>query len=280
MSLSSQARVEHARFLLALPLLLWLLFLLLAPLLVVASYAFLQRGPYGGVVFELSLENFFRIFDPLYAEIYLQSIVFAASAAVICLMVGLPMAFLLTRVSNRWSQILLAAIVLPFLSNFVVRAYAIKVLLSQEGPISALFVALTGQSLVLTDSAIAVWFGMISNYLPFMVLPLYATMLRFDFTLLEAAVDLGASEGTAFWRVLIPATRAGIVSGFMLVFVPTLGEFMIPDLLGGARTMLLGNLIADQFLKARDWPFGAALVLTLILTLLIGIGLQRRLSKV
>lgn len=269
----------RARFFLAVPLLTWLIIFLMMPLLLVSTYAFFQRGAYGGVLFEPTFDNFIRLIDPLYGQIYLKSIVFAATSAFVCLLFGYPMAFLLTRLSPRSSRILLAAILLPFLSNFVVRAYAIKVLLSHEGPISALLTLLTGRSFVLTDSPVAVWFGMITNYLPFMVLPLYASLVRFDFTLFEAAIDLGASDWAAFFKIVFPATRSGMVSGFMLVFVPTLGEFMIPDLLGGAKTMLLGNFIAEQFLKVRDWPFGAALVLTLVVIMLLGVLVQRHFSK-
>lgn len=276
--MTDERRGAAYRLLLATPLLIWMLGLLVAPLAIVLVHSFLRRGAYGVVVVEPGLGNFIRLFDALYGRIYLQSLGLALAATCVCLAIGFPMAYALVRAPRRWAGPLLAALMLPFLSNFVVRAYAIKVLLSTAGPVNAVVAALTGAPIVLTDTAVAVWFGMITSYLPFMVLPLYAALARFDFSLLEAAYDLGANDWTAFRRVLLPATRAGAVSGSVLVFVPTLGEFMIPDLLGGARTMLLGNLIAEQFLKARDWPFGAALVMTLVLALLAGLALQRLLT--
>jgi spermidine/putrescine transport system permease protein len=272
---SDERRAAVGRLLLAAPLFLWMLGLLVAPLGIVLVYSFLRRGAYGVVVAEPGLENFTRLFDALYGHIYLQSLGLALTATCVCLAVGYPMAYVLARAPRRWAGPLLAMLMLPFLSNFVVRAYAIKVLLSTAGPVNAVIVAVTGAPVMLTDTQVAVWLGMITSYLPFMVLPLYASLARFDFSLLEAAYDLGASDWTAFRRVLLPSTRAGVASGSVLVFVPTLGEFMIPDLLGGARTMLLGNLIAEQFLKARDWPFGAALVVTLVLALALGFALLR-----
>lgn len=269
------SRLARQRLLLALPLYGWMLSFLVAPLLIVAVYSLLRRGPYGGVVFELSLANFARLMDPIYGQIYAKSLSLAATTAVVCLILGFPMAYAVARAPQRWARLLLAALMLPFLSNFVVRAYAIKVLLSGDGPINAVIGALRGAPLILTDTPLAVWFGMVTNYLPFMVLPLYGSLRRFDFTLVEAALDLGASTWSTFWRVLLPGTQAGVISGCILVFVPTLGEFMIPDLLGGARSMMLGNLIAEQFFKARDWPFGAALVMTLVSFLVFAFGLHR-----
>ena len=173
----------------------------------------------------------------------------AASVTLSCLLLGYPLAFVIARAEARTRTVLLALLMVPFLGSFIVRAYAVKIVL---------------QPFALTDSALAVWTGMVTNYLPFMTLPIFASIERFDVALLEAAQDLGAGDWRAVTRVLLPLTRDGVVAGCLLVFVPTLGEFMIPDVLGGARTMLLGNLITEQFLKVRDWPFGAALVMALV----------------
>lgn len=263
---------------LALPLLAWMLVFLAVPLSLVAIYSVLRRGSYGGVVWEASFANYARLLDPLYLGIYLNSLQMAGAVTIACLSIGLPLALLMVRAPMRWRTPLMVLLMVPFLSNFVVRAYAIKILLSSDGPLSAIVQALGWHAgpVSFTDSPLAVWFGMLTNYLPFMVLPIYVALERFDFTLVEAAYDLGATDRTALTRVLLPLVRAGVLSGCLLTFVPALGEFMIPDLLGGARTMLLGNLITEQFLKARDWPFGAALVMILVLMMGLGFLWQQR----
>ena len=157
------------------------------------------------------------------------------------------------------------------MSNFVVRAYAVKFLIGVEGPLNRLLM-LAGAiqtPLFLDSPGLAVWFGMVTNYLPFMVLPLYVSLERFDDSVLEAARDLGASSWQVWTRVFWPLTKGAVFSGFILVFIPALGEFVIPDLMGGAKTMYLGNLLADQFLKSRDWPFGSAICVLMMLILLI-----------
>ena len=155
---------------------------------------------------------------------------------------------------------------IPFWTNFVVRAYAIKILFSELGPVNQIGMALgmIHEPVIFANTDFSVWLGMVTNYLPFMVLPLYVALEKFDFSLLEAAKDLGAGSWNILWRVLVPLTKAGIVTGLIFVFTPALGEFVIPDLLGGSKTMLIGSLVTEQFLKTRDWPFGAALSLILI----------------
>jgi spermidine/putrescine transport system permease protein len=169
-------------------------------------------------------------------------------------------------------------VVIPFWTNFVVRAYATKILFGEFGPLNqfALSLGLIREPLPLTNSDFSVWVGMVTNYLPFMVLPLYVALEKFDFSLIEAAKDLGASPWRIVSKILIPLTKPGIVTGTIFVFTPALGEFVIPDLLGGARTMLIGNLITEQFLKARDWPFGASLSLILIVIVMASLTIYLR----
>ncbi len=221
---------------------LWFGIFLLVPLFIVAIYSFAIRGPYGGVVFQFSAANYLRAADWLYMKILLSSVMLALGTTFSCLLIAYPLAYVMATSLPRSRALLLMLVMLPFWTNFVVRVYAIKVLLGEYavGPF-------------------AVWLGMTTNYLPFMVLPLYVSLERFDFTLLEAARDLGASGWNTLTRVLLPQTRAGIVTGCVFVFTPALGEFVIPDILGGAKIMLMGNLITEQFLKTRDWPFGSAL---------------------
>jgi spermidine/putrescine transport system permease protein len=176
------------------------------------------------------------------------------------------MAYAMATAPERLRNALLVLVVVPFWTNLVVRTYGLKIFLGELGPVNQILMAthLISEPIVFANRMSAVWLGMVTNYLPFMVLPLYVALEKFDFTLLEAARDLGAPPHRVFLDVLVPLTKRGIASGVIFVFTPALGEFVIPDLLGGAKTMLMGNLITDQFLKARDWPFGSALSLLLI----------------
>lgn len=253
-----------------------------APVLIVLTYSFLTKGTYGGGALPLTWENYARAVDWLYLRIFWNSVELAGFTTLSCLMIGFPTAWCMAVAAPRWRSILLLCVVVPFWTNFVVRAYAIKVLLGEHGPINevGLRFGWWSEPVVLANSSVAVWFGMVTNYLPFMVLPLYVALEKFDPALLEAARDLGATPWRAVARVLVPVVRPGIVTGSLLVFTPALGEFVIPDMLGGARTMLIGNLITEQFLKTRDWPFGASLSALLIsvvmATLLLYLQISRR----
>jgi spermidine/putrescine transport system permease protein len=194
-----------------------------------------------------------------------------------CLVIGYPMAWFISRQSPTLRKVLLILVMLPFMSNFVVRAYAVKFLMGVEGPINhlLLYMGVMDSPLLMANPTWAIWFGMVTNYLPFMVLPLYVAFERFDIVVLEAARDLGASSWKTWWSVLWPLTRIAALTGATLVFIPALGEFVIPDLMGGGRTMFLGNLLADQFLKARDWPFGAAICVSAVIMVALIILLMK-----
>ncbi len=258
----------------ALPAFVWCFLFLLIPFAIVFTYSFLTRGPYGGIVYQGTIDNYARLVDWVYLRILLNSVKLALATTVICLCLGYPTAYVMATMPRRWRGILLAMIMLPFFTNFVIRAYAFKTLLGIDGPLvqALLLFSMVHEPIPLTNNIVAVWLGMITNYLPFMVLPLYATLERFDFTLLEAARDLGAGRRAVVARVLLPLSLPGIKAGCLLVFLPALGEFIIPDMLGGAKVMLMGNLITEQFLRTRDWPFGSALAMVLLLaiTLLYG----------
>lgn len=258
---------------LALPIAGWFFWFLLIPLAIIFVYSFATKGTYGGIVYRFSVESYLRATDPIYLQILWNSIKLAVFTTVSCLILGFPMAYVMATASPRMRSVLLMAVVIPFWTNFVVRAYAIKLLLGETGPVNAVLLSLklVPEPLALGNSDLAIWLGMVTNYLPFMVLPLFVALEKFDFTLLEAAKDLGARPLDLLLRILLPMTRAGIVTGSLFVFTPALGEFVIPDLLGGARTMLIGNLMSEQFLKARDWPFGSALSLILVLTVMVSL---------
>jgi len=262
---------------LALPLMLWLVWFLVMPIGFVLIYSLLQRGSYGEIIWTLTLDNYRRALDPLYFQIFVKSLLLTCLTTILCLALGLPLAYTIATAAKRWRPLLISLLMLPFLTNFIVRVYAIRLILGGEGPINAVLVAsgLVSNPVIMTDSLFAVAVGMLTNYLPFMTLPIYVVQEKMDFSLLEAAADLGARRLAVLTRVILPISMPGIMSGTVLVFVPVLGEYMIPDLLGGAKTMLLGNLITEQFLKVRDWPFGAALAMLLILVMLASFALQR-----
>ncbi|MBL7714812.1 MAG: ABC transporter permease [Bdellovibrionales bacterium] len=225
----------------------WLGLFFIVPLAIVAIYSLGTRGTYGGVVLDFSFANYLRAFDGIYIKIFLQSLLLAGSTTLACLLMGYPVAYVMATSRPAFKNLLVALTVLPFWTNFIVRVYAIRALLPEGG-----------------QGGLAVAFGMLTNYLPFMILPLFVAIDRFDFTLIEAARDLGAKPWQVVFRVLIPQTQSGIITGCVFVFTPALGEFVIPDILGGAKSMLMGNLITEQFLKTRDWPFGSALSLLMM----------------
>jgi spermidine/putrescine transport system permease protein len=247
---------------------------LLVPLGLILVYAFMQRGRFGGIVYEPTLENFTRALDPIFVNVLLDSLVIAGITTVLALLLGYPTAYVIALLPRRWRTVALIAVVLPFWTNFLIRTYAWIVLLNSEGPVNQ---TLTGSGLVddpltLLYTKPAVVAGLLYAYLPLMILPLYSSIERLDPELREAASNLGASSLRVFRDVTFPLTLPGILTGCIFVFVPSLGNFVIPELLGGGKTVMVGNLIRDQFLRARDWPFGSVLALSVI-AFLVGLFL-------
>jgi spermidine/putrescine transport system permease protein len=255
-----------------------LIVLFFLPLLIVLASSLLTRGPYGGVFPPGTLENYRRVFDPLYGAILWRSVWVAAVSTVLCLLLAFPLAFYIARSGAR-KTLLLNLVMLPFWSSFLIRTYAWMFLLRDTGLINSLLAALhlvhAPLPLLFNDGAVIL--GLVYGYMPFMVLPLYATLERLDPALLEAAADLGARPILAIWRIAVPLARPGILAGSVLVFIPCLGAYLTPDLMGGGKTVMLGNLVQNQFTAARDWPFGAALALLfMLLVLLVTRALGRR----
>jgi len=237
----------------------------LAPLAIVAVYSLLSRGAYGGVELPWTLANFGRLWDPVYGAIFLRSFWIAAAATALCLALGFPLAMFLARSGTR-KNLYLSLVILPFWTSFLIRTYAWMFLLRDTGLVNSALQALgvIHQPLPLLYNDGAVILGLVYGFLPFMVLPLYATLERLDKNLLEAAADLGAEPWDSLLRVTLPLCAPGIRAGAILVFVPCLGTYLTSDLLGGSKTVLIGNLVQNQFTAARDWPFGAALSLALM----------------
>lgn len=248
----------------------WYFLFFAGPLVLVAITSLLTRGTYGGVVWEISFLNFARVVDPLYLMIFLRSVTLATVTALLCMLIGFPIAWAATAAPPQKRSLLLFLLSLPFFTNLVIRIYALKLFTAHDGPLAYLLTMfhISFDPFALSQNLPLVIFGMVTSYLPFMILPLFTAFERFDDSLIDAAHDLGANHWQTTNKVLIPVLRVPLISGFLMVFIPSLGEFVIPDLLGGAKTMLIGNLITEQFLKARDWPFGAAL--TMFLIVLIG----------
>lgn len=247
----------------------YLVVLMLVPLALLLSDTVFQRGRFGGIVYEFTTENFERLLDPLYLNVVVNSLKLAALTTLIALLLGYPTAYLIAQLPRKWKTVALVAIVLPFWTNFIIRVYAWIMLLSGPGLVNSGLKALgLGPIEVLyTEGAIVT--GLLYSYLPLMVLPLYAAIDRLDPQLREASANLGASAFTTFRKVTFPLTLPAAMTGSLFVFVPSFGNFVIPELLGGSKSIMVGNLIRDQFLKARDWPFGATLALALVVALVL-----------
>jgi spermidine/putrescine transport system permease protein len=242
----------------------------IAPMGILGAYSLLTRGAYGGTALPWNFDNWVRLADPLYAAIVFRSFWIAAVATLLCLVLGFPLALFITRAGPR-KNLFLALVILPFWTSFLVRTYAWMFLLRDTGLINTALQAtgLISEPLPLLYNNWAVIVGLVYGYLPFMVLPLYATLERIDPHLSEAAADLGAGPFEALWRVIVPLARPGIAAGAVLVFIPCLGAYLTPDLLGGGKTVLVGNLIQNQFTTARDWTFGSAVSLALMAAVML-----------
>ncbi len=252
--------------------------LFFVPLLIVFAYSLLTRGPYGGVMQPWTAGNYARVFDPLYGEILWRSVWIAAFSTGICLLLGFPLALYIAR-SGRRKILLLNLVMLPFWTSFLIRIYAWMFLLRDTGLINSALQSLhlVRQPLPLLFNSGAVILGLVYGYLPFMVLPLYATLEKLDPALLDAAEDLGASPCVVLRRVVVPLSKAGMIAGCLLVFIPCIGAYLTPDLMGGGKTVMVGNLVQNQFTTARDWPFGAAVsLLLMVLVIVVMRALGRR----
>ena len=263
--------------LLLVPSLLVLLCLFLVPQLLMFEVSLARRSAYGGVVHQWGLENYRRALEGLYLGILARSLGLAAVTTLACLLLAYPVAYWLgLRAPERARRALLVLVVLPFWTSFLVRMYAWVFLLRSEGPVNLALRALGLPPLELLYTPAGVLIGQVYGELPFMVLPLFVALERLDPALLEAAADLGATPRSTLLRVTLPLTAPGIVAGCVLVFIPSLGAYLAPDLLGGARTVYIGSLIQSQFAIARDVPFGAALSFLLSLAVLLVLLLLKR----
>ncbi|OJI93541.1 putrescine transport system permease protein [Planktotalea frisia] len=275
---------------------LWLLALFLVPFLIVMKISLsdiaLAIPPYtpkldltGGwdavtsFFKALDFENFeFLTSDDLYWKAYLSSFKIALISTVLALLIGYPIAYSMARAAPEWRPTLLMLVILPFWTSFLIRVYAWMGILSNEGLLNQflLWTGLISEPLTILNTNTAVYIGIVYTYLPFMILPIYSTLEKMDDSLLEAAEDLGCSRTSAFWLITVPLSKTGIIAGCFLVFIPTLGEFVIPSLLGGSQTLMIGKVLWEEFFNNRDWPVASAVAIILLLILIIPIILFQR----
>lgn len=251
----------------------WLVLFALLPNVLVLITSLLQQGDNELVRLQLTIDNYVAVFDTVYFKIFWHSIYLSLFCTIICLIFGYPFAYFLARTESRYKAILLFLVIIPFWTSSLIRSYAIVAILKTHGILNSvlLWLGLIHQPLHLLYSSTAVLVGLVYSLLPFMILPLYANIEKLDVRLIDAARDLGANKFRVFIKIIFPLTLSGVIAGSMLVFLPAMSMFFIPDLLGGAKTMLVGNLIQNQFMSARNWPIGSAV--SMILTAMMGLML-------
>jgi len=263
----------------------WVTFFLLVPMVWIGVVSFLTRGEVGGYELPFTFENYSRFagfgffgFDLLYPQIILRSLVLGAGTAILCMLAALPLAFFIAALPARNKNLALTLVLIPFWTNLLIRTYAWQILFAPESPLThlAALLHLVERGHPLYPSAMAIYIGMVCDYLPFLVLPLYSSVEKIDWSIAEAASDLGADGWRVFWHAILPQVTPGLVAGIVLVFIPATGQFVIPDLLGGAKTVMLGNAIQQQFLQSRDWPFGSAIAFVGMGIVLVGLWVYAR----
>ena len=285
-AVGTEFRTRRGRFVVTMLPMLWLLLFFAVPFLIVLKISFAeavfgQSPPYtpliertadGATSLRLQASSYALLLqDPLYVGAYLKSLLFAGVSTLFCLLLGYPIAYGIARARPVWRMILLVLVILPFWTSSLLRTYAMIGMLKANGLISQAlaWTGLVDPGTAILHSDLAVYIGIVYNYLPFMVLPLTATLMRLDFGLLEAAADLGAKPWQAFLRVTLPLSMPGIIAGALLVFIPAVGEFVIPDILGGPDALTIGRVLWTEFFTNRDWPVAAAVAVAMLLLLVI-----------
>lgn len=292
---SSPLSMPGKRFVIGVPFV-WLILFFFLPFLILLYISFVDMGeslnPFKPIwdaetgLLSLKYENYITIFksegyawfDTLYIDAYVRSIWYALCTAVLCLLIGYPFAYFIARSPASLRPALLMMVMLPFWTSFLLRVYAWKGILADQGVVNRLFMAvgLTDVPIQMLYTNVSLLVGMVYVYLPFMVLPLYANLVKMDFRLLEAAYDLGASPLRAFWLITVPLSKAGIIAGFMLVFIPSVGEFVIPSLLGGPENLMIGRVVWDEMFTSNNWPRATALAVVMIGVIVVPLAFYYR----
>jgi spermidine/putrescine transport system permease protein len=264
------------------PSLFWLLIFFVAPILIVLVVSFSKRSLLGLVAYEFNLANYVRVFsDAIYLRIFWKSLWLALLNTVLCLILAYPFAFYIARRSPRWQTILIFLVMVPFWTNFLVRTYALIFIIRDTGLINGwlMTLGLVDEPLQIMFTQTAVALGLLYGYLPFAVLPLYASIEQLDFDYVRAAQDLGANGVRVFLRIILPLTMPGVIAASIIVFIPSLGAYVTPDLMGGGNTFLIGNVLQQQFLTVRDWPFGSAMGFILMIMVLVATMIYFRVGR-
>ncbi|HEV2030378.1 MAG TPA: ABC transporter permease [Candidatus Dormibacteraeota bacterium] len=260
----------------------WYAAFFVAPLGFILVFSFLTSADYGGIEYTFNLGNYPQLLThPIYLRIFLNTMGMAFSGTLLCLLVGFPLAYFLATRAGRWKNLFLVMLIVPFWTSFLTRTYAWLILLSDNGPLAHVLrqANLLHGDLGFLYTYKAVLMGVVYNYLPLMIFPLYVSLERLDKRLIEAAKDLGAGRLQTFWRITVPLTTPGILTGCLLVFIPLTGEYVIPAILGGAKSYMIGNLIGDEFVSAHDWAFGSALGMAVIVLLMFLIAVYFRVAR-
>ncbi len=260
---------------------LWLFLFAFIPNLMVFFASFFTKGEEEFILFDFTLANYERIFDPLYLSIFLDSFKIALITTVSSLILAFPFAYIIATAPKQYRSLLLLFVIIPFWTSSLIRTYALIAVLKTKGLLNAflLWIGIIDQPLEIMYTQTAVYIGMVYTLLPFMILPIYASIEKIDMRLLEAARDLGAGAIAQFTKIIIPLSMPGIIAGSTLVFLPSLGMFFVSDILGGAKNLIIGSFIRNQFLTFRDWPFGSAAAILLIIIMFLMIYLYTRATK-
>ncbi|EGR0290426.1 spermidine/putrescine ABC transporter permease PotB [Vibrio parahaemolyticus] len=259
----------------------WLTLFVLVPNLMIIGTSFLTRDEANLIELTFTFDNYLRLLDPLYAKVLMHSFYMAIIATLLCLIIGYPFAYIVAKMPKKWRPFMLFLVIVPFWTNSLIRTYGLKIVLGTQGILNKSLMAMDiiDKPLRLMYTETAVMIGLVYILLPFMILPLYSAIEKLDNTYIEAAKDLGASKLQTITKVILPLTMPGIIGGCLLVLLPALGMFYISDLLGGAKNLLIGNVIKSQVLNARDWPFGAATSIALTIAMAIMLYAYYRAGK-
>ncbi|ASU22248.1 spermidine/putrescine ABC transporter permease PotB [Vibrio qinghaiensis] len=259
----------------------WLVLFVLIPNVMIIGTSFLTRDEANLIEMTFTLDNYTRLLDPLYAKVLMHSFYMAIVATLLCLVIGYPFAYIVAKMPQKWRPIMLFLVIVPFWTNSLIRTYGLKIVLGTQGILNQALMALDviDKPLRIMYTETAVMIGLVYILLPFMILPLYSAIEKLDDTYIEAARDLGANKLQTLLKVVLPLTMPGIIGGCLLVLLPALGMFYIADLLGGAKNLLIGNVIKSQVLNARDWPFGAATSIALTLAMAVMLYAYYRAGK-
>ena len=266
--------MKNRKSILAWPYVLWIILFTILPLLIIVLFSFTEKTEMGSISMVFTLDNYRKFFQPLYLNVLKRSVILAVVSMVMCLIVGYPMAYIMSRAPRKKRNLMATLFVLPLWTNFLLRTYAWMGLLREQGLVNEFLkaIGLIERPLQLLYNNGAVVMGMVYNFLPFMVLPIYSVLVKLDDSFLEAAHDLGANDVKVFQKVIFPLSLPGVATGIYMVFMPAVSTFVLSDLLGGSHTILLGNLIENQFRNARNWQFGSAISVIMLLFIIVTMG--------